>query len=63
MLLRSFSLMGLTSDADFMLWRIGYGLDAFETMQDALMKTGLGKSTLLTELTVTEVNDGEQRET
>ena len=49
MFLRSFSLMGLRSDADFMLWRIGYGLDAFETMQDALIKTVLGKSTLLTE--------------
>jgi chlorite dismutase len=30
MLLRSFSLMGLRADADFMLWRIGYDLDAFE---------------------------------
>jgi chlorite dismutase len=43
MLLRSFSLMGLRADADFMLWRIGYDLDAFEKMQGALMKTGLGK--------------------
>jgi chlorite dismutase len=43
MLLRSFSLMGLRSDADFMLWRIGHDLDAFEAMQAALMKTGLGK--------------------
>jgi chlorite dismutase len=43
MLLRSFSLMGLRSDADFMLWRIGYDLDAFEKMTRALMKTGLGK--------------------
>jgi len=43
MLLRSFSLMGLRSDADFMLWRIGYDLDAFEKMTSALMKTGLGK--------------------
>jgi chlorite dismutase len=42
-LLRSFSLMGLRSDADFMLWRIGYDLDAFEAMTAALMKTGLGK--------------------
>ena len=29
MLLRSFSLMGLRSAADLMLWRIGYDLDAF----------------------------------
>src|SRR3712207_3870855 len=43
MLLRSFSLMGLRSDADFMLWRIGYDLDAFEKMTSALMNTGLGR--------------------
>jgi chlorite dismutase len=43
MLLRSFSLMGLRSDADFMLWRIGHDLDAFEAMQSALIKTGLGR--------------------
>src|SRR5918992_3955681 len=42
-LLRSFSLMGLRSDADFMLWRIGYDLDAFEKMTSALMNTGLGR--------------------
>jgi chlorite dismutase len=50
MLLRSFSLMGLRADADFMLWRIGYDLDALGAMQDALMKTALGKSALLTEV-------------
>jgi len=43
MLLRAYSLMGLRSDADFMLWRIGYDLDAFEAMTSALLKTGLGK--------------------
>jgi chlorite dismutase len=43
MLLRSFSLMGLRSDADFMLWRIGYDLDAFEEMTAAILKSGLGK--------------------
>jgi chlorite dismutase len=43
MLLRSFSLMGLRPDADFMLWRIGYDLDAFDKMRSTLMKTGLGK--------------------
>src|SRR5215212_3699752 len=43
MLLRSFSLLGLRSDADFMLWRIGYDLDAFEEMSSALLKSGLGK--------------------
>ncbi len=48
MLLRSFSLMGLRSDADFMLWRIGYDLDAFEKMTSALLNTGLGKYLALT---------------
>jgi chlorite dismutase len=43
MLLRTFSLMGLRSDADFMLWRIGYDLDAFEEMTSALMQSGLGR--------------------
>ena len=43
MLLRSFSLMGLRSDADFMLWRISYDLEAFEEMTAALLKSGLGK--------------------
>ncbi|MBV9455358.1 MAG: chlorite dismutase family protein [Rubrobacter sp.] len=43
MLLRSFSLMGLRSDADFMLWRISYDLDAFEEMTTSLLKSGLGK--------------------
>ena len=53
MLLRSFSLMGLRSDADFMLWRIGYDLDAFEKMTSALMKTGLGKYLEVTYFEVT----------
>ena len=42
MLLRSFSLMGLRPDADFMLWRISYDLDTFEEMTTALLKSGLG---------------------
>src|SRR5215210_6320976 len=50
MLLSSFSLTGLRSAADFMLWRIGYDLDALGAMQDALMKTALGKSALFTEV-------------
>jgi len=48
MLLRSFSLMGLRPDADFMLWRIGYDLDAFERMTSALMNTGLGRYLAIT---------------
>ena len=43
MLLRCFSLMGLRADADFMLWRIGYDLEAFEKMTAAMLNTGLGK--------------------
>lgn len=43
MLLRSFSLLGLRADADFMLWRISYDLEDFERMQSALLKTGLGR--------------------
>ena len=43
MLLRSFSLMGLRPDADFMLWRISYDLNTFEEMSTALLKSGLGK--------------------
>ena len=43
MLLRSFSLMGLRADADFMLWKIGYELEAFEAMTAALLKSGFGK--------------------
>ena len=43
MLLRSFSLMGLRADADFMLWKIGYDLEAFEAMTAALLKSGFGK--------------------
>jgi len=48
MLLRSYSLMGLRADADFMLWRIGYDLDAFEAMTGALLNTGLGKHLTVT---------------
>jgi chlorite dismutase len=33
----------LRADADFMLWKIGYDLDAFEEMTGALLKSGLGK--------------------
>ena len=50
MLLSSFSLTDLRSAADSMLWRIGNDLDALGAMQDALMKTALGKSALLTEV-------------
>ncbi|MDQ3913692.1 MAG: chlorite dismutase family protein [Actinomycetota bacterium] len=57
-------LMGLRSDAGFMLWRIGYDLEAFESMQGALTKTGLGESALLDrDLSVTGDSDGEFSET
>ncbi|TCJ20787.1 chlorite dismutase [Rubrobacter taiwanensis] len=43
MLLRSYSLMGLRADADFMVWRISYDLEDFERMTGELVKTGLGR--------------------
>jgi chlorite dismutase len=43
MLLRSYSLMGLRADADFMIWRISYELEDFEEMSREMMKTGLGR--------------------
>lgn len=39
----SYSLMGLRSDAHFLLWRISEELDLFEEMSLALLRTGLGK--------------------
>ncbi|WP_299430953.1 chlorite dismutase family protein [uncultured Meiothermus sp.] len=40
-ILRSYSLVGLRSDVDFMLWRIGFGVDDFQAMQRALNRTAL----------------------
>jgi chlorite dismutase len=40
-ILRTYSLVGLRSDADFMLWRIAHDLERFQTMQAELNRTQL----------------------
>jgi chlorite dismutase len=42
LILRTYSLVGLRGDADFMLWRISFDLDCFQQMQAELNRTGLG---------------------
>ena len=39
----AYSLVGIRGDCDFMLWRIGYELDAMQEMSAKLLATGLGK--------------------
>ena len=41
--IHSYSITGLRSSVDFMLWRIGYALDPFQEMTARLNKTGLGR--------------------
>ena len=41
--LRTYSLVGLRANCDFMLWRIGDSLETFQEMSGRLFKTGLGK--------------------
>jgi chlorite dismutase len=41
--LHSYSTVGIRADSDFMLWRIGYDLDALQQMMGRLFATGLGK--------------------
>ena len=41
--LHSYSTVGIRADSDFMLWRIGYDLDALQQMMGRLFGTGLGK--------------------
>jgi chlorite dismutase len=43
LLLHTYSITGLRSNADFMIWRIGYGLDPFQEMSGRLNATGLGR--------------------
>ena len=43
MLVIPYSLVGVRGDCDFMLWRIGYDLDAFQEMSARLLATDLGK--------------------
>src|SRR4051812_14407595 len=39
----SYSLVGIRSDAELMLWRIANDLETFQKMTSELLKTGLGK--------------------
>ena len=42
LMIYSYSTLGLKADADFMFWRIGYSLEAFQAMSARLCKTSLG---------------------
>ena len=41
MLLRSYSLFGLRSDVDFMLWQVAEDIDAFNALSKAIFSTGM----------------------
>ncbi|HEV2707629.1 MAG TPA: chlorite dismutase family protein [Pyrinomonadaceae bacterium] len=43
LLIHSYSITGLRSNVDFMLWRIGYDLDPLQEMSARLNNTGLGR--------------------
>ena len=43
LLLHSYSIVGLRSNVDFMIWRIGYTLDPFQEMSARLNATALGR--------------------
>jgi chlorite dismutase len=43
LLMHSYSITGLRSNVDFMLWRIGYSLDPFQEMSARLNATALGR--------------------
>ena len=43
MIILSYSMIGLRSDTDIMLWRISYELEKFQEMSAQLLRTGLGK--------------------
>ena len=43
MLLHTYSIVGLRSNVDFMIWRIGYSLDPFQEMSARLNGTALGR--------------------
>ncbi|CAN5195799.1 chlorite dismutase family protein [soil metagenome] len=43
LLIHTYSITGLRSNADLMLWRIGYTLDPFQEMTARLNRTGLGR--------------------
>ena len=43
LLMHSYSIVGLRSNVDFMIWRIGYSLDPFQEMSARLNATALGR--------------------
>jgi chlorite dismutase len=43
LLIHAYSIVGLRSNVDFMLWRIGYELDPFQQMSAELNRTTLGR--------------------
>ena len=43
LLLHTYSITGLRSNVDFMIWRIGYALDPIQEMTARLNRTGLGR--------------------
>src|SRR5215218_1192136 len=43
LLMHCYSIVGLRSNVDFMIWRIGYSLDPFQEMSARLNGTGLGR--------------------
>src|SRR5437660_5505882 len=43
LLMHTYSIVGLRSNVDFMLWRIGYSLDPFQEMSARLNATALGR--------------------
>jgi chlorite dismutase len=43
MLVRSYSCIGLRSDADFLLWQVSYELDDFQTFAAKLNRTAFGR--------------------
>lgn len=42
LILRTYSLVGLRGDCDFMLWRISHDVDCFQSMQSEINRSGLG---------------------
>jgi chlorite dismutase len=43
LLMHTYSIVGLRSNVDFMIWRIGYALDPFQEMSARLNATALGR--------------------
>ena len=43
LLMHTYSIVGLRSNVDFMIWRIGYTLDPFQAMSAHLNRTALGR--------------------